>query len=113
MTTKTTGKEFKQFWEDPEFWPADGETYVEEELITVNGVEQESFDHNTVSDVDILAVSGGMVFSPVVGPEDQSLESYFKRWRKKQATATLVVECDITKRDELAALIKSNGGKVV
>ena len=42
-----------------------------------------------------------------------SLESFFKKWRKKQNTATLIVECDLAKIDAMKAAVKAAGGKIV
>lgn len=44
---------------------------------------------------------------------EPSFETYFKRWKKKQATVSVIVECDVSKRDAVIAAIKAAGGKVI
>jgi len=46
------------------------------------------------------------------GDEGPSLETYFRRWRKKQTTTFLTVECDHTKLEAVKAAIKAAGGKI-
>jgi len=114
MTTKTTGAELKRFYADPEFWPEDnGDTWHDDEVITVDGTPM---DHEKgiagIPDTSVVAVSGGIVYSPEWDGNEPSFEAYFKRWKKKQSTVSLIVECDVTKRDAVVAAIRAAGGKV-
>ncbi len=112
MTAKTTGAEFKRFYNDPELWPTD--TYCEDEVVTVDGatVPEYEFDYTTVQDAAIVTVAGGIVQGPQFDGNEPSFEAYFKRWKKKQTTATLIVECQLDKVDAVKAAIKAAGGKV-
>lgn len=113
MSTKTTGAELKRFYADQEFWPGNGDVYHEDESITVDGADlQYHIDIGQIPDDAKVTVAHGCIIGLSDGDEP-SFEAYFKRWRKKQTTASFVVECGIDKREALAALIKANGGKVV
>lgn len=112
MTAKTTGAELKRFYADKEFWPDNGDVYHDDEYITVDGADMPEFwDIDQIPDSAKVTVADGMVFGVSDG-DDPSFESYFKKWRKKQTTASFVVECNIAKQDELVALIKAHGGRV-
>ena len=111
MTAKTTGAELKRFYADEEFWPA-GDVYHEDECITVDGADRPSHvDIDQIPDGANVTVAHGCIIGLSDGDEP-SFEAYFKRWRKKQTTASFVVECDLAKKAELVALLKANGGKV-
>ncbi len=115
MTVKTTGAEFKRFYSDLDFWPEDdGKTYHEDEDIIVNGKEFCDDDESiSIDDTATVTISGGIVLSQKWLDEDApSLETYFKRWRKKQATAYLVVEVERSREGELRAAILAAGGKI-
>lgn len=120
MVTKTTGAELKRFYSDTKFWPeheADGENgpWHEDECIDVDGeVYPPDADIMKIADDAMVRVDGGVVsgarFKDGEGP---SFEGYFKRWRKEQAKVTLVVECDVGKRDEVLVALKRLGVKLV
>lgn len=113
MTAKTTGAELKRFYADKEFWPDNGDLYHEDECITVDGADLPSHvGIDQIPDGANVTVAHGCIVGLSDGDEP-SFEAYFKRWRKKQTTASFVVECDIDKREALVALIKANSGKVV
>lgn len=109
MPVKTTGAEFKRFYDDPEFWP-DG-VYHEDDLTTADGEEVD--DYTAIADTAVVVIRDGSVSNPMLGGEVPSFEAYFKRWRKKQTSDTLIVECDKTKVDAVRAAIKAAGGKVL
>ena len=114
MPTKTTGAEFKRFYNDDSFWPQDdGNTWHEDETITVNGVEQtDGVDTDTLPDDAVVTIADGIVFGPKWDGNEPSFETYFKRWRKQQSTVSFLVECDASKLDALKAAIKAAGGRV-
>ncbi len=109
MATKTTGIEFKQFYGDNSIWPDDA--YHEDAVIMVDGVDAGDSDLYGMPDTVAVTIESGWVFLP-----DQNdaiaLETYFKRWRKRQALRTLIVEVDAAKLDALIAAVKAAGGKV-
>lgn len=113
MTVKTTGAEFKRFYNDPKWWPDDkGATYHDDDVITVNGVVCVD-DLSSVPDDALVTIQGGVVFSPnFKDGSEPSTETYFKRWFKEQATVTLIVECGTDKVDAIKAAIKAAGGRV-
>lgn len=113
MTVKTTGAEFKRFYADPAFWPEGGDTYHDDALIGVNGVDHDDgFDPGAIPDDAIVTIEGGVVFDAVGGGEP-SLETYFRRWKKTQTTASFLVECDLSVVDAIKAAVKAAGGRVV
>lgn len=106
---KTTGAEYKRFYNDPAAWPDD--SWHEDETLIVNGDEW-TLGVVDIPDDAVINLSGGVVFGLPNGTE-ASLEAYFKRWRKRQTTTTFLVECDMDKVDEVKAAVKAAGGKVV
>ena len=113
MSVKTTGAELKRFYNDTEFWPEEADYYHEDEVIVVNGVEPKDFETVNIEDLagnDQVTLSGGCVYN---APGEPSFETYFKRWRKKQATATLIVEAPKERAEEIAELIRNAGAKVI
>jgi len=116
MATRTTGAELKRFYQDPEYWPqTEGNTWHEDETITVNGeVMEPNFEIAGLADDAIVLVAGGIVFGPKWKADNEpSFESYFKRWRKQQTTRSFAVECDESKLEAVMAAIKAAGGRVL
>lgn len=119
MTTKTTGAEFKRFYSDPEYWPEtekDGQDgpWHEDEIIEVDGQARgPDAELSDIADTAAVRIDGGAVYGSRFKGDGPSLETYFKRWRKAQTTCTLVIECDIGKRDEIVAALKKLGAKVL
>lgn len=112
MATKTTGAEFKRFYEDPAYWP-DG-VWHEDVLFTVDGEPAgDSYDMSKVPDGAQVTIEGGIVMGPPHDGKEPSVETLFKRWRKAQTIKTLVVEVDVSKLDAVVAAIKAAGGKAV
>ena len=108
MTVKTTGAEFKRFYNDPAFWPEGA--WHEDDVILADGEEPEQID--LISETAVVSISGGVVFG-VGGREPPSLESWFRKWKKIQTTMSFIVECDIADQANLISVIRSAGGKVV
>lgn len=113
MPTKTTGAEFKRFYDDKQFWPDDADTYHEEEVVMVNGKDHGDNGYENIPDDAVVTLSHGIVFNAQQGSDEPSFETYFKRWRKLQSTTSLIVECDIANRDVVVAAIRSAGGRVI
>lgn len=113
MAVKVTGYEWKKFYtdKDPEFWP-EGAWHDDEEVL-VNGQEVDGeFSHESVADTDTITITGGIVFMRERDTDGPSLETHFKRWRKKQNTAILMVEVPRGDLEALKAAIAAAGGKV-
>ena len=115
MTVKTTGIEIKRFYSDKDFWPDDnGDTYHDSEEIFVDGtslaIEKSIFD---IPDSAVVSIRGGVVFGPMWDSHEPTFEAYFKRWKKRQTTTTIVIECDVTAKAAVIAAIKASGGKAV
>lgn len=102
---KTTGAEFKEFYNDSEFWPESA--WHDYETITRNGKVKD--DYIGIADSDIITIEGGAVYEV---PDEPTFEEYFKLWRKKQSTAIIVVECLKEKSETLKTAIKELGGKI-
>ena len=107
---KLTGKEWKQFYHDDSFWRKG--VWFEEEMLTVNGEEQEDLDMDEVEDDDIVRISGGVVHFPEEEKEDLSFEVFISRWQKMQRTERFVVTVDKERSASLKELIKANHGKI-
>ena len=113
---KCTGQEFKAFENDATYWhPGNAEresTYMDDVVLEINGEEVEDFDAQQFKDTDIIKIVAGGVLYCTKGPEDQALDSYFRRWKKEQTSMTFIVECDKSKYDDVVAAIKAAGGRV-
>lgn len=115
MAVKTTGAEFKRFYEDENFWPKDdGRTWHDDEVVTVNGIEQkDGVDTTVMADDAAVRLEGGIVYGPKWDGNEPSLEAYFKRWRKLQNTSSFLVECDTAHLDAVKAAVLAAGGRVL
>ena len=107
MTVKTTGAEFKRFYADSEFWP-EGAWHEEDEILA-DGEEPDILDE--IPDNAVVSITGGVVLG--IEDKEPSLESWFRAWRKKQTTASFVVECKVVDKAEIIAGIIAAGGKVI
>lgn len=111
MSAKTTGAQFKRFYDDPNWWAADGSVWHEDADILVDGTAVGAdFDPSQVPDSAVISISGGAVFGVEGEP---SLEAFFKRWLRKQETVVLVVEVTTSTADAVRAAIQAAGGKVL
>lgn len=106
---KTLGAEYKRFYDDETAWP-DG-AWHEEETLLVNGDEW-SDGVTEIPDNAIVNLSGGVVLGLPHGTQP-SLETHFSRWRKRQTTTTILVECDLAKLDAIKLAVKAAGGRVL
>ena len=111
MTVKCTGSEWNAFYHDSEFWPEDA--WWDDGEITVSGVLiDEDYSVDDIIYLDVVRMSGGIVYLRKGDEDGPSLESHFKRWRKQQSMTTLLVEVSKEQADMLRALIRQVGGKV-
>lgn len=113
MTVKTTGAEFKKFYNDAEFWPYGVFHYDEE--IEIDGIPRlnglDDINLNGLSDSARLVLSGGYI-ELENGSINDSFEGYFRKWRKKQTVIFLIVEVKNDQVDAVKDAIKSAGGKI-
>lgn len=119
MSVSCNGLDFKRFYEDPTFWTpsnytGEDHTWHEDAVMYVNGeIQAEGIETEKLLDTDRVTIEGGVVFGRVFGSSEPSMEAYFRRWKKKQPTLTLLVECDLSTLALLEAAIKGAGGKIV
>jgi hypothetical protein len=115
MSVKTNGAELKAFFDDQEYWGATG--WYEETEFFINKSDEPEYeiDPNEVAPSDMILMVGGIYYpsSTATTEEGVSLESFFRRWRKKQNTTTLVVECSKDHEDAVKTAIKMAGGKIL
>lgn len=110
MVAKTTGAEFKRFYQDPEFWPADA--FHEDVIFKVDGqMQEDGIDVQRLRDESVVTIEGGFVLG-VFEKNEPSVEAYFKRWKKQQTRTSFLVECEVSKLDAVKAAIKAAGGRV-
>ena len=119
MTVKCSGAEYKRFFNDDAYWGVCASHrgvsaigYQDAEVL-VDGVDVTYNDVDKIADGAVVEICGGFVVDGLKCEDLGSLESFFKKWRKKQNTATLIVECDLAKIDAMKAAVKAAGGKVV
>lgn len=114
MTVKTTGYEFKQFYSDSAYWG----TYAWEEYeIEVDGKLFDGSDQD-IEDIPytaIVKIIAGYVYNqdPSDGSDSQSLESFFKKWKKPRNTMSLTIELAKEREAEFKELMKLHKFKVV
>lgn len=109
---KMTGKEWKDFYGDPNYWKEG--IWFDGEYITIDGEpieDDEALDQ--VKDDSIVRILSGVVFLNDEDTVGVSLETYYARWKKEQTTVTLVVRVNKTRLPHLEQLIKDNGGKIL
>lgn len=111
MAVKVTGSEWRDFYADPQFWPKGA--WHDDEQVLVDGQEPgDDFNFDEVDSAAILTVAGGIVFMRENAQDGPSLEAHFRRWRKQQTTAVLIVEVPHASADAVRAAIAAAGGKV-
>lgn len=110
MTVKTNGAEFKQFYADPVYWTDD--VWHEDEVLLVDGQDPGDIPLKSIPDDAAVSIEGGIVWGDRWKDNEPSFETYFKRWRRAQRTATLVVECDRAQLEAVKAAVKAAGGRV-
>ncbi|WP_186215909.1 hypothetical protein [Burkholderia gladioli] len=109
---KTNGAQWKSFMADEAYW---GEFYFEEEVITLNGdvVDELTFDPKNLKDTDKLEIDGGYVMDQANNSDKcYSLSYFFAKWKKKQNTVYMLVECAREKESAVREAIKKAGGKI-
>lgn len=112
MTVKTSGAEFKTFYEDKTIWPE--HIWHEEETIMVDGEKLDfDFDVKLMRPTAGIAISGGIVYGPWPEEDAPSFETYFKRWRRAKNTVFFMVQCPKDKAKSIQAVIKLNEGKIL
>lgn len=98
---KIPGALFKQFYDDPKFWPDDdGETFTDDVLLSVNGVEMpDGVNSASLKDSDLVVIEYG----GYVGGRGCSvgLDDYYLQWLAEQTTSSFLVACP---RENEAAL---------
>ena len=108
---KTTGKEFKEFYNDPKIWKVG--TYYEDEYIIVNGEEPgPDFDVEKLKDTDRIVLEGGTFYSSENERFGTTLEVVFKKWRKEKTVVYTVISCRPEKLALIKDAIKKLGGKI-
>lgn len=111
MAVKTNGKEWKAFYSDQQLWARD--VYHEDEEIWIDGVlVGPDYDLDKVHDNAVVKVIGGTVYSDYESPID-TLEGYFKRWRRAQKFSTLIISVPKEHENHFRELTKKFGGKVL
>lgn len=108
--TRMTGKEFREFYDDPIVWGG-GMATAPDSAISINGIEVDDWDCTDIKDTDVINVISGLLEDRPAGVPE-SLAGAARWWLKRQRTATLIVECSKDKIDAVAAAIKAAGGKV-
>lgn len=112
MAITTSGAEFKRFYADPQIWPDDA--WHEDVVFTVNGGDpDDDFNMTMVADTDVITMRGGIVMGGPYNGKEPSIETLFRRWLKKQSTATVVIEFNASNREQVLAAIKAVGAKVL
>ncbi len=104
---KTTGAEFKKFYNDKVYWKnstwhTDGEFAVEGEYV------DEDYDLNSFKDTDRITIYGGIVYFAEEEDESKSIEfeKYFRKWKKEQTEELVLVQIQKEDVDKLKTVLK-------
>ncbi len=111
MSVKTTGAEFKRFYNDPSFWPEGA--WHDDDVVLVDSIEQDDIDVDKISDTAKVTIDAGVVFMSANDRDGVGFDTYFRRWLKAQTVRKIVVEVDASKLEAVIAAIKAAGGKVL
>jgi hypothetical protein len=114
MTIKLSGKDFKKFYTDKEYWPED--MWHESETVTVEGVElEESYDYTEIADDAVVRVTGGVVQRDSAFDKDESMtfERFLKIWIKRQSRVRLIVEVHKDDLSSFKSTIRGFGWKIL
>lgn len=114
MSVKTTGAEFKEYYNDDTYWVKD--SWYDHYAIKVNGEYIDDITDNMPDDAEVV-IESGVVFIPVLtesGAEEKevSFVSHFKAWRKQKTSTTLVITVEKEHLDAVKVAIKSQQGVV-
>lgn len=108
---KTTEAELAAFWADTS-WLGD-DCHVDGEQVHI-GDTTTQLDLLDASSVRVARLDGGVVCCQAAGDRTRvSLETVFRKWRKAQTMATVVVQVPRERLDDLRAAIKAVGGTVL
>ncbi|WPJ56287.1 hypothetical protein RCIP0102_00177 [Klebsiella phage RCIP0102] len=104
---KTTGALWKEFYNDEAFWEG---YYHDDTLIFFDDVEVEEYEDPLPGSV--VRIESGYVYKTddFFTSHDLSLETFFKRWKKKQTARTMVVTVDKDNFDEVFETISNIPG---
>ena len=104
---KTTGALWKEFYNDEAFWEG---YYHDDTLILFDDVEVEEYEDPSPDAV--VKIESGYVYKTddFFTSHDLSLETFFKRWKKKQTAHTMVVTVDKDNFDEVFETISNIPG---
>ena len=89
MSVKTTGIEFKKFYNDSSFWP----TYAcyKGAKIAVNGANWIDA-YEEIPDIAVVTICGGVIYGSEDPNKGISFEGLFRKWRRHQTVTILAVE---------------------
>lgn len=106
---KTTGIEFKRFYNDKTIW-LDGMCH-EDEVLLVDGAYPGELPYESIPDDAVVTIQDGGVFG-LSDEKDTSFENFFRLWQKRGELRTLVVECPVDQLEAVKAAVHAAGGVV-
>ena len=113
MAVRTTGVEWKRFFNDRAAWRP-GVRYEDAEIIVDDKLwEGDAADLATIPDSAFLSISGGIVYLLLSDTNGPTLEVYFRRWRRLQNTVFITCEAPRTSADAVRDAIIAAGGLVL
>jgi len=109
---KTNGATWNQYYNDNAAWPTGA--YHDDVIIFVDGVDGVDMDLEKLDPKSKIELHAGTFFRDVDDDVGVSLESHFKKWKKRQTIMCILVEIPIEKEKEfLEALKKEFRGRVL
>lgn len=111
MPVKMTGKQWKEFYQDPGLW-FEGR-YHDDQIVHLNGERSERpvSDPDSVSDTDIVEVVYGDVMHKGVYTED--FPDMAKRWLSREGESLILISCPPIARQSVQIAVMEAGGTIV
>lgn len=105
MSIRLTAVEYKQFFEDTDYWK---DLYIDYTCYRVNGgPEVDDVDAALLNPADIITVVSGEVYEPIEATCVTQLVPFVRKWKKAQTTTTLVISFPKEKEEMLRNLLKN------
>jgi len=111
MSTKTSGLEFKAFYNDSKVWK--NGRWHEDEIVFINHHLVDEFDIAKINDSDMVLIEGGVIYEEDGATEVGGFEGQFRKWKRNQDTTTLLVRAPNAKTEAIRAAIKAAGGTLL
>lgn len=115
MALVTSGKHFKEFYNDDSVWGSIGWFEGPDGTVTVDGKDSDHFDLYTISDSSVVKVRQGTLYhaTDTHNSAPASLQTVLRKWLKNKQTETIVIEVSKDSYDKVVSAVKELGGRIL